>query len=110
MNSDDVVNEFIRNKPYFTVLFYCLIFHYWLDYAALRICLPNVNASLMRSLRSLLYVCSPPPLCHQGPVSRKTVFPRTGAGGGGWFWFHLSLISCCVAWFLTGRGLAPFHG
>ena len=50
MNCDDVANEFIRNKPNFTVLLYCLLFHYWLNYAALNICLPNVNAALMRSL------------------------------------------------------------
>lgn len=109
MNSDDVVNEFIRNKPYFTVLLYCLIFHYWLDYAALRICLPNVNASLMRSLRSSLHLACSLTLCHQALFHGRQFFHGLGLGVG-WFWLTpvTHLLLCGLVPTRKGTGTIPW--
>ena len=70
----------------------------------------------------MLCLSSPQPFRHQGPVSRKIVFPRAGWGWRGWFRRCCQrqvklrsltgppLTSCCSAWFLTGRGLVPVSG
>ena len=69
------------------------------------------------------WTSGPQPFCHQGPVSWKTVFPRTvgeGDGSGdnvsnGERWGAadeaslacLPLTTCCAPRFLTGRRLVP---
>ena len=75
----------------------------------------------MRQNHRILYTSSPQPFWHQGPVSRKTIFPQTGPGVGagsggngsdGEWWGTADgalltcppLTSCCAAPFLTGRG------
>ena len=48
----------------------------------------------------MVYISGPQPFWHQGPVSWKTIFPRTGGGVGG-HGFRMIQVHCiyCVLYF-----------